>query len=306
MIGGLVIIKYTTYSSKLLILQTNCRMSFIRTILFSILFIGQSMSIAQSLKVMTYNIRLDTPQDGVNAWPNRTVKVVQLIEKYDPDIFGVQEALPNQVKDLQKEFPEYTFVGVGRDDGKEKGEYSAIFFKKGRFGLLNSNTFWLSETPDVPGSKSWDAAFTRVVTWARLFDTKTKREFTIYNTHFDHIGLQARTMSAAYLSGYIAGKRVSQKQPVIVVGDFNFERDEASYDAMLAGKELMDAKPPGTITGTFCGFEVGKMECKGIDYIFHTAEWVPRKYTVITDNDGKYYPSDHLPVLVEFERSELK
>jgi endonuclease/exonuclease/phosphatase family metal-dependent hydrolase len=270
------------------------------------LFIGQSMSVAQSLKVMTYNIRLDTPQDGINAWPNRMIKVVKLIQKYDPDIFGVQEALPNQVKDLQKEFPEYAYVGVGRDDGKEKGEYSAIFYHKGRFGLLANKTFWLSETPDVPGSKSWDAALPRIVTWARLFDTKTKREFTIFNTHFDHMGLQARYMSAAYLSGYIAGMRINNEQPAIIMGDFNFERSEAAYNAILAGKDLLDAKPTGNTTGTFCGFEVGKIECIAIDYIFHTPEWVPRKYLVITDNDGKYYPSDHLPVFVEFERSEMK
>lgn len=281
-------------------------MSLFRISLFCMLFLGQSLAEAQSLRVITYNIRLDTPADGVNAWPNRMEKVADLLQKYDPDIFGVQEALPNQIKDLQKELTEYTYVGVGRDDGKEKGEYSAIFFKKGRFGLLKSNTFWLSETPNVPGSKSWDAALPRIVTWARLFDTKTKREFTLFNTHFDHMGLQARYMSAAYLSGYIAGMRINNEQPVIVMGDFNFERDEAAYDAILAGKDLMDAKPPGNTTGTFCGFEVGKMECKAIDYIFHTPEWVPRKYLVINDNDGKYYPSDHLPVFVEFEQSELK
>lgn len=253
---------------------------------------------------MTYNIRLDTQQDGVNAWPNRLTKVVSLIQKYNPDIFGVQEALPNQIKDLQNEFPEFAYVGVGRDDGKEKGEFSAIFFRNNRFGLLESKTFWLSETPDVPGSKSWDAAITRIATWARLYDTKTKKEFTIYNTHFDHEGLQARTLSAGYLAGVVAGKRTNTQQPIILTGDFNFERDEASYDAILAGKELFDSRPQGETNGTFCGFEVGKMECKGIDYIFHTKEWIPKKYLVISDNDGKYYPSDHLPVLVEFELAE--
>ncbi len=261
---------------------------------------------AQSLKVMTYNIRYDNPGDSVNAWPNRIEKVSSLIRKHNPDIIGVQEALHHQLQDLIRILPDYSYVGVGRDDGKEKGEYSAILFRNSRFGLLSRNTFWLSENPDVPGSKSWDAAITRIVNIAKFFDKETKMEFKIFNTHFDHVGVQARSNSAAYLAGVVVGSRVHNEIPILVLGDFNCERFEAAYKAMLVGSDLTDTKPANDQTGTFCGFEVGKMECRAIDYIFHTKEWLLRNYFVINDNDGKYYPSDHLPVMAEFELSSEK
>jgi endonuclease/exonuclease/phosphatase family metal-dependent hydrolase len=274
--------------------------------LTTLLLMFVTLSAAQSLKVMTYNIRYDNPGDSLNAWPNRIEKVSALIRKYNPDIIGVQEALQNQLQDLIRVLPDYSFVGVGRDDGKEKGEYSAILFRNSRFGLLSKNTFWLSETPDVPGSKSWDAAITRIVTQAKFFDKETKKEFTVLNTHFDHVGIQARFHSAAYIVGLVAGVRKAEKMPILVTGDFNFERNEAGYDAMLAGKDLVDTKPPNDQTGTYCTFEVGKMECKAIDYIFHTQEWVLKNYQIISDNDGKHYPSDHLPVMVELDLILIK
>ena len=117
---------------------------------------------------MSYNIRYDNPGDGVNAWPNRIEKVTALIRKHNPDLIGVQEALHHQLQDLVRLLPDYSYVGVGRDDGKEKGEYTAILFRNSRFGLLHDSTRWLSETPEVPGSKSWDAAITRIVTKAKF------------------------------------------------------------------------------------------------------------------------------------------
>src|SRR5690606_23660953 len=131
----------------------------------------------QDLKVMTYNIRYDNKGDGVNQWSNRKSKVVTLIKKYDPDIIGVQEALHHQLEDLANALKQYTYVGVGRDDGKTKGEYSALFIRKKRFRISENSTFWLSTTPSVPGSKDWDAAITRIATWARLRDKKSKKEF---------------------------------------------------------------------------------------------------------------------------------
>jgi endonuclease/exonuclease/phosphatase family metal-dependent hydrolase len=261
-------------------------------------------SFSQSLKVMTYNIRVDTPVDSVNRWPNRVDKVVALINKYDPDIIGVQEALHHQLQDLLKLLPNYSFCGVGRDDGKELGEYSAILFRNSRFGMLANETWWLSETPEVPGSISWDAAMTRVVTSARFYDKELKKEFVVFNTHFDHLGKAARSASAAYIASSVNSLRLNSKNiPVVVAGDFNCERTEESYTALLASNDLIDTKPVNNQTGTFCGFEVGKMECLSFDYIFHTHEWVLKNYRIITDNDGKYYPSDHLPVLVELELS---
>lgn len=268
---------------------------------------------AQSVKVMTYNLRLDTPDDGVNQWPRRTDKVVALITKYNPDIIGVQEALHHQLQDLLRLLPEYSYCGVGRDDGKEKGEYSAILFRNSRFGLLDSKTHWLSETTDIPGSKSWDAAITRVFTTARFFDRETKKEFVMVNTHFDHIGKTARLMSSTIIKSYLAGMEGGANLdntgsrieiPMIVSGDFNSEPTEESYK-MMVNEEislvLYDSRPASSTAGTFCGFKVGGMPCKTIDFIFHTKQWVARNYQVITDHDGTYYPSDHLPVLVEFD-----
>jgi endonuclease/exonuclease/phosphatase family metal-dependent hydrolase len=252
----------------------------------------------QSLTVMTYNIRFDNPKDGVNAWPNRTAKVAALIQRYDPDVIGVQEALHHQLLDLLRILPDYSFAGVGRDDGKLKGEFSAILFRNNRFGLLETTTLWLSETPEVPGSKFPDSALPRIVTVARLYDKVFKNEINLLNTHFDHVGTEARKQSARLISGYVADLKEKSENPVLVTGDFNCEPTDEPYSLLLHG--LADSNPAQPI-GTFCGFEVGAMACKTIDYIFHTQEWAVKNYRVIQDNDGRFYPSDHLPVLVEFE-----
>lgn len=262
---------------------------------------------------MSYNLRLDTPVDGVNQWPNRKEKVVALINKYNPDVIGVQEALHHQLEDLLKMLPDYSYCGVGRDDGKEAGEYSAILFRNSRFGLLDTKTYWLSETMDLPGSKSWDAAITRVFTTARFFDRETQKNFVMVNTHFDHFGKEARAMSSLIIKSYLAGMEggasinTTAKKveiPAIVTGDFNSEPTEQPYLTMTdqkTGLPLFDSRPAASTAGTFCDFKVGGMACKTIDYIFHTKEWVVRNYQVLTDNDGTYYPSDHLPVLVDFD-----
>lgn len=252
---------------------------------------------AQSINVMTYNIRLDTPQDSVNQWPKRTHKVYALIKKYDPDLIGLQEVLHHQLMDLLKNLPAYTYIGVGRDDGKTKGEYSAILYKKDRFKALNQNTFWLSETPEVPGSKSWDAAITRVASWGTFKDLKSNEEFLMINTHFDHIGKEARKNSANLLKEKAA--EIAKDFPLIITGDFNCTRDEPPYITIMnpTGVSLTDPAPANP-PGTFCSFRVNSIECRGIDYIFHSQKWKSEDYRVIQDNDGKYYPSDHLPVMV--------
>ncbi len=252
---------------------------------------------------MTYNLRYDTPDDEINQWPNRIAKVVTLISKYDPDLIGVQEALQHQINDVQNVLSQYAYVGVGRDDGKQKGEYSAILYKKDRFEIITQNTIWLSETPDVPGSKSWDAAITRIVTVVTFRDKKTNKEFYNLNTHFDHIGKEARKNSVLLLHKFLVTEGLSKSHiPVLISGDFNSEPNEEPYKMMIAksSRQLFDSKPFSSTTGTFCGFEVGAMHCRVIDYIFHTVEWEVEKYQVIQDNDGKNYPSDHLPVLVKF------
>ena len=251
---------------------------------------------AQSFQVMTWNIRFDNPQDSVNAWPNRKEKVFALLQKYDPDILGVQEALQHQITDMTSHLA-YSFVGVGRDDGDSKGEYSAILFRKEKFDLLDNGTFWLSEQPDMPGSKSWDAAITRIVTWAQLLDKKTGRRFMVMNTHFDHIGKEAREKSAQLLKEK-ALELNPQLLPVIITGDFNCTRDEMPYEIMTDGELIELIDPASQPDGTYCTFKVKAEECRAIDYIFLTNEWRADRHRVITDNDGIYYPSDHLPVML--------
>ncbi|HEY8936033.1 MAG TPA: endonuclease/exonuclease/phosphatase family protein [Cyclobacteriaceae bacterium] len=263
------------------------------------IFLCCMMGNAQRLTVMTYNIRLNIAIDSINQWPNRAHKVFDLIHKYNPDVLGVQEALHSQMQDLLKGLPGYMYVGVGRDDGKTKGEYSAIFLKRNRFTIEEQKTFWLSETPDVPGSKSWDAAITRVSTYTKVYDKKLKKDYFLFNTHFDHMGALAREKSAELIKTKI--KDLTGDLPVILTGDFNCEKSERAYPVMIAptGKQLYDSRPESNTQGTFCTFNVS-VPCKAIDYIFYSAGWKVENYTIITDNDGKYYPSDHLPVMTEF------
>ena len=268
-----------------------------RNITILLVFVFSSLG-AQPVKVMTYNIRYDNPGDGVNQWDKRKSKVFDLLKKYDPDIIGVQEALYHQLTDISDDLRAYQFFGAGRDDGKQKGEHSAIFIRKDRFKILEQNTFWLSKSPEVPGSKDWDAAITRVATWARLEDLRTKRVFLIINTHFDHIGKESRKHAAALLKerAAVLGKDL----PVVITGDFNFKREAPPYEVMMdpSGIRLIDTAP-GNAPGTACGFEVNARPCSAIDYIYHTPHWTAKNYQVVQDNDGKYYPSDHLPVTAE-------
>lgn len=256
---------------------------------------------AQDLKVMTYNIRYDTPADSVNQWGKRTAKVYALIKKHDPDILGVQEALHNQVTDLVANLEGYAYIGVGRDDGKTKGEYSAILYKKSKFTITKEGTFWLSPTPTVAGSKGWDAAITRVASWAIMKDNKSGQSFLMLNTHFDHMGKEARRESALIIKK--RGAELAGQLPAIVTGDLNCMREDPTY-AAITGKEglLLSDPAPAPAPGTFCSFKVNSITCRPIDYILHTSQWKASDYKVITDNDGKYYPSDHLPVIVQLTK----
>jgi endonuclease/exonuclease/phosphatase family metal-dependent hydrolase len=268
-----------------------------RHLIFPVIFLLAFSLNGQPLKVMTYNIRYDNPEDGPNRWDLRKEKVFALIKKYDPDVIGVQEALHHQLVDIKKSLKQYDFFGAGRDDGKQKGEYSAIFVRKKRFKVLQQNTFWLSETPEVPGSKNWDAAITRVVTWGKLHDKRSGKSIFMVNTHFDHRGKESRIHSARILTDSAA--RMAKDLPLIITGDFNFTRDQPPYKVMMDSSilRLIDTAPKKG-EGTACGFEAGVRPCTAIDYVFHTDQWTSQNYQVIKDNDGKYYPSDHLPVMV--------
>jgi endonuclease/exonuclease/phosphatase family metal-dependent hydrolase len=277
-------------------------MNQVKKIIVSVVFLLMGFfSNAQTLKVITYNIRLDVESDGVNAWRFRKDYFSSQIQFYNPDIFGVQEAKPNQVIDISKALLDYNNVGIGRD-GIGQGESSNIFYKKERFTVKESNTFWLSETPNTI-SKGWDAAYNRVCTYALFKDLKTKKLFWLFNTHLDHIGEQARTKGIELILSKI--KEVNTKNyPVILMGDLNSEPQE---DRILLLKKAMDdtrevsiEKPFGPF-GTFNNFKHNEPVTRLIDYIFISKNSVfkVKKYAVLSDSKDLKYPSDHLPVYVE-------
>ena len=257
----------------------------------------------QPLHVMSFNIRLNTAHDSLNAWPYRKDMAASQILFHDAHIVGVQEALHNQMVDLQERLKGYKYVGVGRDDGKEKGEYSAIFYDTARLQVLKAETFWLSQTPEQPGSKSWDAAITRVVTWAQMKDKKTGKIFYAFNTHFDHMGKIARAESARLLLQKI--KSIAGNNPVVVTGDFNATPsdepikvivDQANSDR-LTDTKAVTATPHYGPTGTFTGFAAKEKDDDPIDYIFIKNGFKVLKHATLSQSWGGRFSSDHFPVL---------
>lgn len=258
-----------------------------------------------SLRVMTFNIRYNEPRDGVNAWANRKTKVSDVIRFHKADLVGVQEAQYNQLQDLEKLLPAFGWCGVGRD-GENNGEFSAILYRKSRFKLLETKTFWLSETPDKVGSKGWDANYPRIVTWAKFKDNQTKKIFYQFNTHFDHIGKQARTESSKFLLAQVP--KISGKFPFVVTGDFNAQEDTNVY-RILTGKEeagafkLIDSRYI-SINGHFGGnstFNAFKElePNRTIDYVFVGEGTKVLEHGALTDRWDGLWASDHIPVLAE-------
>lgn len=277
-------------------------MNFSKKTAIAIIFILMSVfSNAQTLKVITYNIRLDVASDGENDWTHRKDFCTFQIQFYNPDIFGVQEAKPNQVIDIASALSQYNYVGTGRD-GIEKGESSNIYYKKERFEVKETNTFWLSETPNEI-SKGWDAAYNRVCTYALLKDLQTKKMFWVFNTHLDHVGEVARTKGIQLILSKI--RELNNKEyPVIFMGDFNSEPKEQRIitlkDTMDDCRDITQEKPFGP-SGTFNDFKHNEPVTKLIDYIFISkkSNWKVKKYAVLSDSKDLRYPSDHFPVYVE-------
>ena len=258
--------------------------------------------LSQDLKIMSYNIKLDYPKEGKNSWTNRKPFMVNQIKFYEPDVLSVQEAMPNQMKDLDSLLTDYSFVGVGRDDGKDEGEYSAIFYKKNDLEVVKSSTFWLSQTPNKV-SMGWDAVCNRVCTYALFQHKKTKETFWVFNTHFDHVGEVARQKSATLILERISTLN-TKNYPVLLMGDFNLEPD--SKPIQIITSTLDDSKNIAKLAfgpeGTFNGFHFDKTVKRRIDYIFVTKSSIlVKKYAVLSDNWDLKYPSDHLPVFITFQ-----
>ena len=255
----------------------------------------------KAIRVATYNLRMDTPNDRDNAWPNRKENVKSLILYHDFDIFGTQEGFVHQLKDLC-EMPGYTYVGAGRDDGLSGGEHSAIFYKTNRFKLLESGNFWLSETPDLPG-KGWDATCcNRICSWAKFKDANTKKTFFVFNVHFDHQGVVARRESGNLMVQKI--KEIAGDNPVIFTGDLNStpETEQVqTIQTIMYDSYRVTAMPPYGPVGTFNGFQFNALLKDRIDYIFVSKHFSVSKYAVLTDALEQHYPSDHMPVVADVE-----
>lgn len=258
----------------------------------------------RAIRVMSYNIRYDEPRDGVNAWPNRKTKVADVIRFHKADLVGVQEALLSQLRDLESLLPNFAWCGVGRTDGKESGEYSAILYRRPRFRMLECKTFWLSESPDKVGSMGWDAAFPRIVTWAKFRDQTSKKTFYHFNTHFDHRGEKARKESASLLLRKIG--EIATGMPFVLTGDLNFTESTEAYTILKTGSDrtrLADAQY-ASANGHFGGdstFNAFKELEPGrkIDYVFVSQGIRVTEHAVLSDRWNGLWASDHLPVLAE-------
>ncbi len=261
----------------------------------------------QNLQLMSFNIRYNNPGDSLDAWPFRKEYVASQILFHEVDYLGVQEALHGQMEDLQQRLKEYKYIGGGRDDGKTKGEYSAIFYKVERLQPVNSGMFWLSQTPLIKGSIGWDAHLPRIVTWAKFKDLQTGKIFFAFNTHFDHEGQQARRESAKLLLEKV--KQIAGNYPAIVTGDFNaypasepiqIITDEANPRRLTDARRI-SALPHYGPTGTFNGFKNKELGNEPIDYIFLKGEWKVKKHATLSQTWGGRFASDHFAIFAALE-----
>lgn len=254
------------------------------------------------MKVISFNLRFASANDGVNSWPFRHHLVVETLRRHTPDLFGVQEAQAVQVDYLARELPRYQFIGVGRDDGATQGEYAAIFYNAEQYTPLRQETFWLAETPATPGSLGWDANNIRICTWGEFQRRGSGDSFFCFNTHLDHVGVQAQlegTRLILHKIGQVAGER-----PVILMGDFNCTPGSPPYRLITKGEELApmdDARsisrtPPTGPQWTFHGFTPPGRQI--IDFIFVRNAAV-ESFAFVDDHWEGRYPSDHLPVMAE-------
>lgn len=254
---------------------------------------------AQDLKVMTYNIRLDTKSDGDNSWTFRKEAFCKQVNKLDADLVGLQEVTPSQRDYIRNSLSKYEMVGIGREvnDG---GESSPILYCKKRFDLLEQNTFWLSETPNVV-SKGWDAAFNRVCTYVKLFDKKAKQTIWVFNTHLDHVGVKARCNGLSLIKSKIS-ELIQKEQKVILIGDFNITSDNECIQMLsdqFTDTRTISKKAPEGPENSFTGFKAKVSENQVIDHIFVRKESAPKvkRHRIIDElNKGKFI-SDHFPVL---------
>lgn len=265
---------------------------------------------AQELTVGSYNIRYKNKEDSINSngWHQRCKHICDQIIWENPDIFGAQEVLHPQLMDLEKGLPAYRWIGVGRDDGKQEGEYAAIFYNPERVELLEKGNFWLSETPEKP-SIGWDAALNRICSWGRFRDLQTKQEFIFLNLHMDHVGVKARSESAKLVMKRITEMTDGGKKLAVLTGDFNVPQTNELYTLFTSSGVLKDcytnAATRFAVTGTYNSFKTQTWTHERIDHIFVTPSTKVNAYATLTDSywskdeNGKMVRrnlSDHYPI----------
>lgn len=272
-----------------------------------ILLLASCNSKPINLNVMSFNIRYDNPDDSLNNWQYRKDVAAKTIKNQNADIVGTQEVLVNQLNDLKSRLPEYNAIGVGREDGIEKGEYSAILYKKDRFKEIKSGYFWLSETPEVAGSKGWDGACERIATWAILEDISSKKQLFFINTHLDHVGKIARQEGVTLLLS--RANALANGLPIIMTGDFNATpesdvikhvTDVNSPEHLIHSKDIAVEK--GGTDWTFHGFGKVPMERREfIDYVFVSKGIKVAKHSVLPEKLDDIFISDHSVVVAQIE-----
>jgi endonuclease/exonuclease/phosphatase family metal-dependent hydrolase len=277
---------------------------FLGFIIVSICFAGCShVKEKDAIKVLTFNIRYDNPEDGINAWPNRISLINNFISEADPDIMGLQEVLWRQYEVLDTLLRNYKSVGIGREDGAREGEMNPVFYRKDRFSLVRTITFWLSETPDVPGSKNWGASLPRIVTWVELVDDKSKEHFYVFNTHFANDSDSARIMSSRILLDTIP--KIAEGFPFVVTGDFNTLPYSTSYSILTGPDEsvpllkdsyFISLKKPSGPAYTTNGWKDTPGSGR-IDYIFVRNGMKVFDHQTFIKKDSGIFISDHWPVM---------
>ncbi len=251
-------------------------------IIFALLF--NLSNYAQELRVGSFNLRYDNPADSLNNWNYRKEIVAGLIRFHDFDILGTQEGLSHMLKNLEGNLPGYSRIGVGRDDGKQAGEHSAIFYKKELFKILDHGDFWLSEHPEKP-LKGWDAVLPRICTWGKFKEKASGKVFYFFNTHFDHVGVEARKESAKLILEKI--KEIASGAPTILTGDFNVDQHSDSFKVFEQSPLITDAYDVVPLKygaeGTYNGFNTNAYSDKRIDHIFITKNVHALKHGILTD-----------------------
>lgn len=275
-----------------------------KKIIILILLLWSAFSVyAQTIHVATYNIRQRNQVDTGNLWIDRKEQVCNLIKYHDFDIFGVQEAFKDQMDDMQKLLPKYAAIGVGRDDGKQKGEHSAIWYKKERFTLIKQGTFWLSATDTENPNKGWDAALPRICTWGVFEDKSNGKQFIMMNTHFDHVGRVARTESAKLMLE--KAKELASNLPLIISGDLNVNEKDEAYFTLANDPSIQDTYELAPLVyepnSSFNGWGKSIEKQSRIDHIFVSKPFNVLKYGILTDTYLGKYPADHFPVSVHME-----